>query len=88
MSWKLVKLEPVENRRGAELQARFKEALAASGNPPDASPVINYDAKHAHRYYFSPDAVRVFGPSLSADGTMDSDAPSAGSIPVLAGDTA
>ena len=88
MSWKVVRLEPGEHRRGAELVTQFKSEFVGSGSPKDAALFVNHDTKHAHSYYFSPHAAQIFSAALETAGAIDSDAPVAGSATFLAGSEA
>ena len=74
-NWKVVRFEIGEHRKGIELVTRFRKEFASAAHPTDAAVFLDYDANHARRYYFSPDAVRIFGPVLESLGATDSEAP-------------
>ena len=75
VSWKVVVFEPGEHRKGIELVTQFKAECIGPGRLTDAAIFTNHDENHVRRFYFSPDAVRVFGSVLESLGAVDSDAP-------------
>ena len=77
MSWKVVAFEPGEHRKGIELVTLFKAECVGPGRLTDTVIFTNHDANHVRCFYFSPDAVRVFGSALETLGAIDSDAPQA-----------
>ncbi len=88
MSWKRVLLtrDDINAGKHIRLHDAFQQAFLAAGGPRAAAMFQNDPSDDEYGYYFSPEAVEIFSPTLGAFDASECDAPPRAKTSLLFGE--